>query len=361
MKKLTINNFKSCKNTVVNFGKLTVNLGMNSVGKSTVTQAVLLIKELFKQMNQNKLDRYEISLNGPFDLHLGDYRNLTSSSIEFKIDKITIPFSDCKNTYKALYKMGKEYNSLKRKDLYKKDLFYLNAERLGPRNYLEIDTNKNELCGYHGEYTFHILNEIDGIRKNVESEKVFDRTDKSILTRTQINNWIKYIVPDIEVFPKIEDAAMVTTAKYRQSNVGKMVESTPFNFGFGITYMLPIIVTCLIAEKGSMVIVENPEAHLHPKGQSNMGYFLAQMAHAGVNILCETHSEHIINGIRRYALKNDMQPNDICLNYFMIEDEQSVAKRVKLNENMEILDWPEGFYDQEEEDLREIIQIRKAK
>ena len=69
------------------------------------------------------------------------------------------------------------------RDLYKKDLVYLNAERLGPRNYLEIDTNKNELCGYHGEYTFHILNEIDGIRKNVESEKVFDRTDKSILTR----------------------------------------------------------------------------------------------------------------------------------------------------------------------------------
>ena len=45
----------------------------------------------------------------------------------------------------------------------------------------------------------------------------------------------------------------------------------------------------------------------------------------------------------------------------MLDNEQSVAKRVKLNENMEILDWPEGFYDQEEEDLREIIQIRKTK
>lgn len=361
MKKLTINNFKSCKNTGVIFGKLTVNLGMNSVGKSTVTQSILLIRELFNKIKLYKSDKYEVSLNGPFGLHLGDYKNLTSSNIEFKIDKITIPFLECNNIYKALYKAGKESNSLKKIDLYKKDLFYLNAERLGPRNFLELNTDKNELCGYHGEYTFHILNDIDSIRKNVESEKCFNEMDKTTLTRIQINNWIKYIVPDIEVFSQIENAAMVTTAKYRQSNVGKTVESTPFNFGFGISYMLPIIVTCLVAEKESMVIVENPEAHLHPKGQSNMGYFLAQMAHSGVNILCETHSEHIINGIRRYALKNNMNPEDICLNYFMIENEQSVAKRVKLNKYMEILEWPEGFYDQEEQDLRELIQIRKEK
>ena len=236
----------------------------------------------------------------------------------------------------------------------------MNAERLGPRNYLELNTSKNELCGYHGEYTFHILNDIDGIRKNVESEKCFNKMDKTTLTSIQINNWIKYIVPDIEIFPQIESTAMISTAKFRQLNVGKTVDSSPFNFGFGISYMLPIIITCLVAEKESMVIVENPEAHLHPKGQSNMGYFLAQMAHSGVNILCETHSEHIINGIRRYALKNNMNPGDICLNYFMIENEQSVAKRVKLNKYMEILEWPEGFYDQEEQDLREIIQIRKT-
>ena len=69
--------------------------------------------------------------------------------------------------------------------------------------------------------------------------------------------------------------------------------------GFGVTYSLPIILSGLIAKEKGLLIVENPEAHLHPAGQSRMGVFLAWLAGKGVQVLVETHSDHIINGIRR--------------------------------------------------------------
>ena len=64
--------------------------------------------------------------------------------------------------------------------------------------------------------------------------------------------------------------------------------TAPPNTGFGFTYALPIVLDGLMAPAGSMMIVENPEAHLHPRAQSNMGYFLGRMAAAGVRIIVET-------------------------------------------------------------------------
>ena len=67
-----------------------------------------------------------------------------------------------------------------------------------------------------------------------------------------------------------------------------------------------------------MLIVENPEAHLHAKAQSNMGYFLARMAAAGVRVIIETHSEHIVNGIRRMIVegRTGMSADDRSIYFF---------------------------------------------
>ena len=129
--------------------------------------------------------------------------------------------------------------------------------------------------------------------------------------------------------------------------------------GFGISYLLPVIVTGLLAEPGSMLIVENPEAHLHPGGQSRIGQFLAQIAFAGVKVVVETHSEHVLNGMRVYSLKNKIAPERICINYFSINDRIPGIERIPLNDRMDILKWPEGFFDQEEKDLAELRMLRR--
>lgn len=70
------------------------------------------------------------------------------------------------------------------------------------------------------------------------------------------------------------------------------------NVGFGLTYSLPIFVAVLSSRPGSLILLENPEAHLHPKGQSRLGEFLAIAASQGIQIVAETHSDHVLNGVR---------------------------------------------------------------
>lgn len=103
------------------------------------------------------------------------------------------------------------------------------------------------------------------------------------------------------------------------------IQHKPANVGFGYTYILPIIVSGLIAQKGQILIVENPEAHLHPKAQSEIAKFLALVASCGVQIYIESHSEHILNGLRISTLIDsiDITKDDVQIFYFIEEKESS--------------------------------------
>ena len=91
--------------------------------------------------------------------------------------------------------------------------------------------------------------------------------------------------------------------------------------------------------------------------------FLAIMAYAGIQIIVETHSEHVLNGMRIAALKKEINPEDICINFFSIKnngkDMQHLVEKIRLNDRMDLENWPEGFLDQEEEDLRTLRELRK--
>ena len=78
---------------------------------------------------------------------------------------------------------------------------------------------------------------------------------------------------------------------------------SPSMTGFGISYILSIITVGLwcASVKNAVLVVENPEAHLHPGAQSNMGKFLELVSEAGVQVIIETHSEHVIDGVRLQA------------------------------------------------------------
>src|SRR5260370_36481781 len=99
-------------------------------------------------------------------------------------------------------------------------------------------------------------------------------------------------------------------------SLGHQVASSeygPTSVGFGITYALPIVVAVLSAHPGSLVIIENPEAHLHPRGQVKMGELLCQASAAGIQILIETHSDHVLNGIRLAVQARKNAPANVAL------------------------------------------------
>lgn len=101
---------------------------------------------------------------------------------------------------------------------------------------------------------------------------------------------------------------------FENNNSSRKFES--YNVGFGYSYILSIIVSALIAKEGNILIIENPEAHLHPKAQLNLSYLLAKLTGNGVQVFIETHSEHIVNGFRIAALKDGFSLNNKDLNIF---------------------------------------------
>ena len=123
---------------------------------------------------------------------------------------------------------------------------------------------------------------------------------------------------------------------------------------------MPIIVSGLIAEKGSLLIVENPEAHLHPSGQSRIGQFLAAIASTGVQVVIETHSEHVINGVRIAALKDFIANDKILINFLKKENGEIEINSIEVNELGDLNDFPEGFFDQVEQDLIKLIKLKNC-
>ena len=105
--------------------------------------------------------------------------------------------------------------------------------------------------------------------------------------------------------------------------------------------------------------IEEPEAHLHPAAQSRIGKFLQIISLSGVQIIVETHSEHVIDGIRLQAAYME-QTDHVTVDFFNRRDKDIDIKKIWLDKNGELSDWPKDFFDQKSIDLRELLKIRRG-
>ena len=130
----------------------------------------------------------------------------------------------------------------------------------------------------------------------------------------------------------------------------------PIHAGFGLTQVFPIVVAALAASRDDLLLIENPEVHLHPAGQAAMGGFLAEVAAAGVQVMLETHSDHVLNGIRRAVRNGTLAPNETALHFFRPR-QQSDREEIPqvhspiLDVGGNIDKWPDGFFDQFDKDM----------
>ena len=161
----------------------------------------------------------------------------------------------------------------------------------------------------------------------------------------------------MEDFPDIERVGLRyiyeaeaggTSSDYRSNNVG-----------FGITYTLPILLALLASEEDTLVLLENPEAHLHPKGQFKLGELMVRAASCGIQVIVESHSDHVLNGIR-VAVRNMNETNKdetdkVKLFYLSRSTETPKVDTPTIDKHGRIDDWPEGFFDEYEKSLLELI------
>jgi energy-coupling factor transporter ATP-binding protein EcfA2 len=166
--------------------------------------------------------------------------------------------------------------------------------------------------------------------------------------RHQLNAWAEDLFPGAEVNALPVPRTSLMRLELRTSRTADW--SRPANVGYGISYAFPILVAGLCADTGRVLVIDSPEAHLHPRGQSRIGDFLAHMAAAGSQILVETHSDHVLNGIRLALRDGVIDPEKVIIYFFTLREGPQVT-RLSFDKNGSINDWPAGFFDQSEKDL----------
>ena len=134
----------------------------------------------------------------------------------------------------------------------------------------------------------------------------------------------------------------------------------PANIGYGISYAFPTLTAGLTAPAGCTLIIDSPEAHLHPRGQARMGAFLAQMASAGVQILLETHSDHVMDGVRIAIRDGTLRPDDAAFHYFTRTENTTTLITPHIDAEGRLSEWPEGFFDQHRRNMANLVRPRPS-
>ncbi|NEO53286.1 MAG: DUF3696 domain-containing protein [Okeania sp. SIO3B5] len=362
-----LKNFKPFANQFLSFKPLTLLSGLNSTGKSSVLQALLLMRQSYQQ---GLLENQGLALNGDLvcigtaqdALFEGAKDDFISFKIVWRNDKQGIWNFSCDREKDVLNLASPPVTS----DIYKLSLFnqkfhYLQAERLGPRLFSQMSdfqVQKLQQFGAKGEYTAHFLfiNE----NQTIPNRSLGHPQEESLILREQVEAWMGEISPGtrLKINPKQDIDLISLQYSYGDSNPYRST-----NVGFGISYTLPIIVAVLSSPPGSLILIENPEAHLHPKGQAKMGELLALAASCGVQIVVETHSDHVLNGIRLTVYRGKLDPEKVQLHYFdrRKQGTEFITEVIspQIDRNGRIDKWPEGFFDEWDNSLEALLEPRE--
>jgi predicted ATPase len=375
---LRIKNFKCFHDAEIPLRKLSVFVGSNGNGKSSAIQSLLFMRQTIEhcaqwengQYNLTELNGLNVPLNDGYCLSLGNSDYVVPVDADVR-DTITMCLAaDANRMLSVAYDIntGRELwltpkapliNSFPDNPLYFQEFYYLNAERLGPRLAQSMKFYDYPNVGFQGEYTAQMIADMN---YNFVAEDV--RTNEEFLTGSRfehhINAWLQFILPGVAISSHYDDRTHTARIAV-QNSYSKGTPIVPTNTGFGISYVLPVIVTGLLAQKERFFIVENPEAHLHPSAQSRIGQFLAIVASAGINVVIETHSDHVINGIQIAAAEQKISPEDVVINFFAHDDSgiQPSVTPIGVREKGELTHWPKGFFDQSQLDYSYLVKLRR--
>ena len=226
------------------------------------------------------------------------------------------------------------------------NLTYITAEREGPRDIYTLANETVIAVGPTGENAASVL--YQGLGERIAAERIRPGAVPTLLPQVEarLGAFFPGCALQVQQVPNVN----AVTLGIRISPDTDFLR--PVHCGFGITQVLPIIVAALSVPKDSILLIENPEVHLHPSGQALMGQFLAEVAHSGVQVIVETHSDHILNGIRRAVKSAQLPAEEVAIHFFRPRSAgspQVLTPTLDRSGNIDV--WPEGFFDQFDKDL----------
>lgn len=358
--KIKISALKSIKELEISCKNLNIITGTNSAGKSTVLQAIILFFQSHTEMSI--LANHNGGMNGSL-ISLGEFRENKNVSSSDKKISIEITFNDYENCTGGLYfyedddlkccvgndrtiHFGRVAEQFLNDECY---LRYLSCNRVGANDIYNKDY-RNRGIGQNGEYAIFYLEEN---KSNVVDTNLIKNSESYTLL-SQVNHWLNYIVNATISTESIQGTDTVK-ASYK---VGSGRNTRPKNVGSGVSYLISILVLCLSAQEKDIIIIENPEIHLHPKAQSKVCEFLYFIAKSGRQIFVETHSDHIFNGVRAGIATKKMEKDTIAMNFFQLNDKACTENIVvEFGEKGRILNYTQDMFDQFDADLDRMLGI----
>ncbi len=352
---------------------ITLLYGLNGRGKSTVIQSLLLLSQSMRNNNSVEplyligdlinIGKYSDVLNadatentfaiglecqtntGAKDTLYIEYSPASDTPFNAKMQNIIINNQSRSDSQVSLNPNEKEsekevtFSSSDSVCLQMlKDINYIAANRLGVSN-IESRIGANAMITPRGENVLNVLASASStLIKEVEtalSEVLSGATVKILNEKAE----------SIEVFI---DSISNSTHTYKPSNVG---------FGYG--YILPTIVQTLVAKKNSILIIENPESHLHPGAQSRLMEFLIdQSVKKNLQLVIESHSDHIVNGLRIAVKKEKISPNNVSVLHFsrnFSSPNSPLIEEIQIDKHGNMSSYPDDFMDEWTKQLEQLM------
>jgi predicted ATPase len=332
---LSLKNFKAFEEELFDFGPLNILSGLNNSGKSSVIQSLRLLNEKRPLPDLGPLIEYVRTDTKGFCLQCGQTGK--PEDITFSYDRD-----------------GKIVQTGVIEGL----VSYISADRLGPRNSLPLSIDGSvTTVGSKGENIVDFLSLLDSRRGDDLQVPEALMATKGTGVNGNIKEWLRFISPGVDF--------MYESDHHTDTGRTEFNKHRPGHVGFGLSYTLPIIASVLIHASQlsvkkinmALLLIENPEAHLHPSGQTKMGELMALAASCGVQIVVETHSDHLLNGVRIAVKEKQIRSEDVKCFFFKSEDNERPAtvNRISIDKHGMMDYWPEGFLDETEKNLMRLV------
>lgn len=351
IKSLSIEGLKSFTKAELSLGALTLLTGLNNSGKSTVLQALRMCSDKAPEA-------------GPYLQGLGAYPELKSNLTAPSTAVTVVATSDGGEIHVEILEGSHRRTKAGISPL----IQFVSADRFGPKVELPIPLDESELSGVgeRGEFSAHFA----GLVENFQvPDPLRHSSSSSSALKHQLSAWMSEVSPGVKLDFFVDrkfDASRVEIDSYRATNTG-----------FGLSYALPVVLLVLastssagkdtskapamafansVLERGATLLIENPEAHLHPRGQTAIGRLLATAASLGTQMVVETHSDHILDGVRlavrrmKSEFKGDFQVAFLSKD----QDQETKVDTISIGPDGKLEKWPAGLFDQMGINLRDL-------
>jgi predicted ATPase len=221
---------------------------------------------------------------------------------------------------------------------------FISPFRKGPDRFYTYSGETPSTVGVHGENAIKVI-----------VADHFRRMSKKLNIAENISKWLQQsqIASSLKVVPLTDRHFEIRLSHYDTKEDENLAD-----VGYGCSQILPILCAGYSIEKDSILIIEQPEIHLHPRAQAEIGSFLYEISQRNVQLFIETHSEHLLLRLQSHVASGDLPPDDVSVYYVYSDPHSKLYKRIPLGpDGFYTEDWPKGFFPERLEETKRVARF----